>query len=84
MLDQKFDRFQTLRSNSQQHAGATGSNTQEHVTRSANAAGLNVTCNIQQCWELLANIVASDYMELLFLSTRSAFQQIVSSLSYPF
>ena len=44
LLAEKFDRFQTLRNNSQQHA-----------TGYANGA----TCNIQQCWELLVNNVAS-------------------------
>ena len=38
---EKFDRFQTLRNN-----------TQEGVQTDA-------TCNIQQCWELLVNNVAS-------------------------
>ena len=43
-LAQKFDRFQILRNNS--------NNMQQGVHTDA-------TCNIQQCWELLANNVAS-------------------------
>ena len=42
LLAEKFDRFQTLRNNSQQEGVQT-----------------DATCNIQQCWELLANNVAS-------------------------
>ena len=38
LLAGKFDRFQTLRNNTQLHP---------------------TTCNIQECWELLANNVAS-------------------------
>ena len=48
-LAQKFDRFQILRNNS--------NNTQQGVHT-------DVTCNIQQCWELLANNVASVSMGL--------------------
>ena len=43
-LPEKFDRFQTLRNNIQQH--------EQGVQTDA-------TCNIQQCWELSANNVAS-------------------------
>ena len=42
LLTQKFDRFQTLHNNSQQHA-TTRTNTQQGVQTDA-------TCNIQQCW----------------------------------
>ena len=42
LLAEKFDRFQTLRNNSQQQGVQT-----------------DATCNIQQCWELLANNVTS-------------------------
>ena len=45
LLVQKFDRFQTLRNNFQP-------NMQQGVQTDA-------TCNIQQCWELLGDIVAS-------------------------
>ena len=45
LAQQKFDRFQTLRKNSQQHA-TTGNSIQHGVQTDA-------TCNIQQCWELL-------------------------------
>ena len=48
LLAQKFDRFQTLRNNSQQHAN----NMQQGVRRTQ-------TCNTQQCWKLLNNNVAS-------------------------
>ena len=51
LLAEKFDRFQTLRNNTQQHA-TTSNNMQQGVQTDA-------TCNIQQCWELLANNVAS-------------------------
>ena len=43
-LPEKFDRFQTLRNNIQQHEQAVQT---------------DATCNIQQCWELSANNVAS-------------------------
>ena len=48
-LAQKFDRFQILRNNS--------NNMQQGVHTDA-------TCNIQQCWELLANNVASVFVGL--------------------
>ena len=48
VLAQKFDRFQTLRNNSQQHAN----NMQQGVRWTQ-------TCNTQQCWKLLNNNVAS-------------------------
>ena len=48
LLAEKFDQFQTF---AQQHA-TTSNNTQQGVQTDA-------TCNIQQCWELLANNVAS-------------------------
>ena len=48
LLAEKFDRFQTLHNNTQQHP----TNMQQGVQR-------NATCNIQQCWELLVNNVAS-------------------------
>jgi len=51
LLAQTFDRFQTLRNNSQQHA-ATYNNIQ-HCLHT------NTTCNIQQRWELLASNVPS-------------------------
>ena len=41
LFAEKFDRFQTLRNNMQQHVQT------------------DTTCNIQRCWELLANNVAS-------------------------
>ena len=44
LLAQTFDRFQTLRNNSKQHA-ATYNNIQHCLHADA-------TCNIQQCWEL--------------------------------
>ena len=44
LLGQKFDRFQTLRK--------THNNMQQGVPTDA-------VCNIQQCWELLTNNVAS-------------------------
>ena len=47
LLAEKFDRFQTA----QQHA-TTSKNMQQGVQTDA-------TCNIQQCWELLVNNVAS-------------------------
>ena len=46
LLAEKFDRLQTLRNNTQQHPDI------QHVQT-------DTTCNIQQCWELLANNVAS-------------------------
>ena len=49
LLAQTFDRFQTLRNNSQQCA-ATYNNIQHRLHTDA-------TCNIQQCWELLASNV---------------------------
>ena len=54
MLTQKFDRFQTLHNNSQQHP-TTRTNTQQGVQTDA-------TCNVQQCWGgggLLASNAAS-------------------------
>ena len=51
LLAQKFDRFQTLRNNSQQHA-ATYNNIQ-HCLHT------NATCNIQRRWKLLASNVPS-------------------------
>ena len=47
LLAEKFDRFHLF----QQH-GTTSNNMQQSVQTDA-------TCNIQQCWELLANNVAS-------------------------
>ena len=47
LLAEKFDRFQTLRNNTQQHPDI-----QQGVQT-------DTTCNIQQCWELLADNVAS-------------------------
>ena len=47
LLAEKFDRLQTLRNNTQQHPDI-----QQGVQT-------DTTCNIQQCWELLANNVAS-------------------------
>ena len=46
LLAERFDRFQTLHNDIQQHATGPGVQT-------------DTTCNIQQCWELLANNVAS-------------------------
>ena len=54
LLAQKFDRIQTLRNNSKKHA-TTYSNRQKGVQKDA-------TCNIQQCWELLAENVASVFI----------------------
>ena len=48
LLAEKFDRFQTLHNNTQQHP----TNMQQGVQTDA-------TWNIQQCWELLVNNVAS-------------------------
>ena len=48
LLAEKFDRFQTLCNNTQ----TTSNNMQQDVQTDA-------TCNIQQCWELLVNNVAS-------------------------
>ena len=47
LLAEKFDRLQTLRNNTQQHPDI-----QQGVQT-------DTTRNIQQCWELLANNVAS-------------------------
>ena len=47
-LAEKFDRFQTLHNN-----------TQQHRTIMQQGVEMDVTCNIQQCWELLANNVVS-------------------------
>ena len=49
LLTQKFDRFQTLRNISQQHATRCN-NRQQGVQ-------MDATCNIQQRWEWLANIM---------------------------
>ena len=49
LLAEKFDRFQTFLNNRQQL------NIQQHATGCANGR----TCNIQKCWELLANNAAS-------------------------
>ena len=50
LLAEKFDWFQTLRNNTQQHP--TTCNRVRKRTQ-------HVTCNMQQCWELLANNLAS-------------------------
>ena len=49
LLAEKFDRFQTLRNDTQKHLR---NNMQQGVKTDA-------TCNIQQCWEFLVNNVAS-------------------------
>ena len=54
LLAEKFDRFQTLRNKTQQHATEPCKRTQQ--------------CNIQQCWELLATNVASFCTGLYILS----------------
>ena len=46
LLAQKFDWFQTLRNNSQQHTATCNNMQQQGVQTDA-------TCNIQQCWKLL-------------------------------
>ena len=51
LLAEKFDPFQSLRNNTQQHA-TTSNNMQQGEQTDA-------TCNIQQCCELLVNNVAS-------------------------
>ena len=61
LLARKFDRFQTVRNNSQQHA--TNCNNMQHCLQT------DVTRNIQQCWELLANNVASVCTRLNVLVT---------------
>ena len=48
LLAEKFDRFQTLRNN-----------TQQHPTTCNSVCKRRHSCNIQQCWELLVNNVAS-------------------------
>ena len=52
-LAEKFYRFQTLRNN-----------TQQHPLTCNRVCKTDATCNIQQCWELLANNVASVYTGL--------------------
>ena len=56
LLAQKFDQFQTLRNNSQQHSTIfnRGCKRMQHV-------------DIQHCWELLTNTVASVCVGLYFL-----------------
>ena len=58
MLAQKFDQFQTLRNNTQQHSTTCnrGCKRMQHV-------------HVQQCWELLTNNVASG---IYFLKTIAA------------
>ena len=53
LLAEKFYRFQTLRNN-----------TQQHPLTCNRVCKTDATCNIQQCWELLANNVASVYTGL--------------------
>ena len=48
LLAEEFDQFQTLRNN-----------TQQHTTTCNRVMQTDATCNIQQCWELLADNVAS-------------------------
>ena len=64
LLAAKFDRFQTLCNNTQQHA-TTSNNMQQGVQTDA-------TCNIQQFWELLANNVASVCTGLYYCFTQFA------------
>ena len=47
LLAEKFYRFQTLRNNTQQHP------------TTCNRVWKRTQCNVQRCWELLANNVAS-------------------------
>ena len=56
---QKFDRFQTLRNNSQQQGVQT-----------------DATCNIQQCWELLANNVVSVCTGLYVLTAKRCINKL--------
>ena len=64
LLTEKFDRIQTLRNNMQQHA-TTCNNMQQGVQT-------DTTCNIQQCWELLANNVSFVFAGLKELFLKSS------------
>ena len=63
-MAQKFDRFQILRNNS--------NNMQQRVHTDA-------TCNIQQCWELLANNVASVSMGLYAIYYQALTWQVLDA-----